>query len=209
MAADCRIYLITPAQFELEVFLPRLELALEDGLVACLQLRLKDMAEEEVERYARAIIPICHKHDVQFILNDNPALAVKVGADGVHIGEEDGTAEEARMVIGEEMVLGVSCYNSMHRAMEAGEQGADYVAFGAFYPTTTKAKTVQAELARLQDWTMFAELPCVAIGGITDENVTPLVRSGADFVAIVRYVWEHPEGEKVAVQKLAEMISGV
>ncbi len=212
MAQACRLYLITPPQLEVEEFIPQLEEAFSGGDVACLQLRLKKpdggkIDDQTISDAAKAIIPICQKYDVQFILNDNPELAKKIGADGVHVGEEDGSVENARKIVGEHMVVGCSCYDSKHRAMEACEQGADYVAFGAFYDTQTKAKIRRPSPDILKDWSQFTEIPCVAIGGIKPDNLVPLVKAGADFIAVVTGIWNHPDGTKTAVAKYNQAIS--
>lgn len=204
----CRLYAITPPRFELAEFLPQLEAALGAGDVACVQLRLKEASDEEVRAAAKAMLPICHAHNVPLILNDALEIALEVGADGLHLGQEDlakTSVKAIRKQIPEEMVLGITCHASSHLAMEAGEQGADYVAFGAFYPTTSKPKeklekwgTPTAEL--LEGWAQFATLPCVAIGGITPENSAPLVRAGADFIAVITGIWNHPQGAAAGVK---------
>lgn len=204
--ASCQIYLISPAQFELEAFTPRLESALKTRKVAVFQLRMKPASDIEVEEAARVLMEICHKHDVMFILNDHPHIAKRIGADGVHLGDEDMSVANARELLGSDVTIGASCYGSMDRAMMTGQEGADYVAFGAFYETKTKEPKGRPEPEILTRWIEQATLPCVAIGGITDKNCEPLVKAGADFIAIVSYVWEHPEGEAKAVEDLAAAI---
>jgi thiamine-phosphate pyrophosphorylase len=145
------------------------------------------------------LMPIAHKHEVAFILNDDPDRAAKYDCDGVHVGQDDMTAHDARKVIGDDKILGVTCHDSKHLAMEAGEAGADYVAFGAFYDTQTKQAKTQASPDILTFWQEFVELPCVAIGGITPDNAAPLAEAGADFIAASAGVWHHADGAAAAI----------
>jgi thiamine-phosphate pyrophosphorylase len=204
----CRLYLVTPPVFELDAFAGVLERALSGGDVACLQLRMKGAADGDVLKAAKRLMPICVKENVAFILNDRPDLAVKAGADGVHIGQSDGSYEEARRLLGGERIIGVTCHNSRHLAMTAAEAGADYVAFGAFYPTATKDAGYRAEPGILQWWNELFEVPSVAIGGITVENCAPLVDAGADFLAVCAGVWEHPKGPDAAVYDFNKAMAG-
>lgn len=174
---------------------------MDAGDVACLQLRLKDAGPEEVARATEALMPVCHARDVAFILNDDAALAARLGCDGAHLGQEDGDHEEARRLLGGR-ILGITCHASRHLAMEAGELGADYVAFGAFFPTGTKEVKHQAAPEILEWWTEMMEVPCVAIGGIHAGNCAPLVQAGADFLAVVGAVWSHPDGPAAGVRAL-------
>lgn len=199
-----RLYLITPPQLELGKFAPQLEQALSAGDVASLQLRLKgehNQAADEaiIGEAVRHLMPIAHKHDVAFILNDDPALAAKFDCDGVHIGQDDMDYQQARALLGDDKIIGVTCHDSKHLAMEAGEAGADYVAFGAFYDTDTKQAKSRAEADILTFWQQFVELPCVAIGGISPDNAAPLVSAGADFIAASAGVWRHADGPAAAV----------
>lgn len=195
----CRLYLITPPAFELAAFSLALKDALAGGDVACVQLRLKDVRDDDVLRIGRALLPIVQAADAAFILNDRPDLAAKLNADGVHVGQEDASYAEARALLGKDCIVGVTCHDSRHLAMEAAEAGADYVAFGAFYPTGTKEPKHWAEPELLEIWAEIAETPCVAIGGITVENCEPLLRAGADFIAVSAGVWAYPEGPRAAV----------
>jgi thiamine-phosphate pyrophosphorylase len=197
--ARCRLYLITPPRFELKDFAETLARALDAGDVACLQLRLKDAPDDAVRRAAEALMPVAHRHDVAFLVNDRPDLAASVGADGVHVGQDDAPYAQARRIVGPDRIVGVTCHDSRHLAMEAGEAGADYVAFGAFHPTTTKDPKAHAEPEILGWWSELFEVPCVAIGGITVENCAPLVEAGADFLAVSGGVWNHPSGPERAV----------
>lgn len=197
--SHCQLYLISP----LEVggsFPDRLARAIDagEGLVSAFQFRVKGIDQHECARLAAPLQSVCGERDVAFIVNDSIALAKRIGADGVHLGQEDGTVAEARAELGKDAQIGVTCHDSRHLAMAAGEAGADYVAFGAFFPTTTKEVTHRAELETLEWWQAIFEIPCVAIGGITPENCTPLVAAGADFLAVSGAVWN---GDEVAAVK--------
>jgi len=170
------------------------------------QLRLKDVTDDEVRRAGEVILPICHEYGVQFILNDKVHLVSKLGANGVHVGGDDGDVAEIRSIIGNKAVLGVSCYASKDRAISAGEGGADYVSFGAFYETKTKEPKGRPDPDILTWWSSYAELPCAAIGGIKPNNCGVLVEAGADFVAVVSYVWEHKDGPGRAVAEFNKAI---
>ncbi len=195
----CRLYLITPPAFELAAFSQALEDALAGGDVACVQLRLKDGADAEVLRVGAALKPIVQAAGAAFIVNDRPDLAAKLDADGVHVGQEDASYAEARALMGRDRIVGVTCHDSRDLAYEAAEAGADYVAFGAFYPTQTKTPKTSADLDLLEIWQETMETSCVAIGGITVENAMPLVRAGADFIAVSAGVWAYADGPRAAV----------
>lgn len=199
-----RLYLISPPSIELSSFCKSLELALSGGDVGSFQLRLNNTTDQQIVEAAKALIPICHAHEVAFIMNDRPDLALAVNADGVHLGQDDCDLKRARAIVGPDRVIGVSCHDSRHLAMDAGEQGADYVAFGAFFPTKSKSPEALAKWGTPKEdildwWQTFTVLPCVAIGGITPSNCAPLAKAGADFVATITAVWEHPEGPAKAV----------
>ncbi|MBC7769486.1 MAG: thiamine phosphate synthase [Phycisphaerales bacterium] len=199
MRERCRLYLITPPAFELTAFARTLADALDGGDVACVQLRLKDAPDAEVLRAGAALMPIVQDAGAAFIVNDRPDLAAKLNADGVHVGQSDASYAQARALMGKERIVGVTAHNSRHLAMEAAEAGADYVAFGAFYPTGTKTPAHWAEPEILEIWQEAMETPCVAIGGIVTENAEPLVRAGADFIAVSAGVWAHAAGPRAAV----------
>ena len=199
MTERCRLYLITPPKLEPRAFAETLKRALGAGDVASLQLRLKDVSDDEIEQAVNALMPIAQAADVAFILNDRPDLAKKFGCDGVHVGQEDASYAEARAAMGAGIV-GVTCHDSRHLAIEAAEAGADYVAFGAFFPTMTKEAKTHADLDLLTWWSEVMVVPCVAIGGITVENAKPLVQAGADFLAVSSGVWSHPQGPGAAVK---------
>jgi thiamine-phosphate pyrophosphorylase len=204
---DCRLYLITPPSLP-EGFADALARALDAGDVACLQLRLKDAPRDTVKRAVEALMPVAHARDVAFLLNDDAVLAKELGCDGAHLGQGDGDHAAARKLLGPERTLGITCHASRHLAMEAGEMGADYVAFGAFFPTGTKEVQHHAEPEILQWWSEMFEIPCVAIGGITAANCAPLVQAGADFLAVVGAVWNHPEGPGAGVRAMNAAIAG-
>jgi thiamine-phosphate pyrophosphorylase len=196
----CRLYLITPPRLEAKSFADTLKRALDAGDVASLQLRLKDGSDDEIRRATEILMPIAQKRDVAFILNDRPDLARGMRCDGVHVGQEDASYAEARLIVGKNAIVGVTCHDSRHLAMEAAEAGADYVAFGAFFPTATKEAKTRADIELLRWWTELMVVPCVAIGGITVENAAPLVEAGADFLAVSSGVWDYPEGPAAAVR---------
>ena len=192
----CQLYLISPSDVG-GGFPDRLKAALAGGRVAAFQLRVKDIDQHEIARLAEPLQRICADADVAFIVNDSVSLAKRLDADGVHLGQSDGDPREARAELGPSKQIGVTCHASRHLAMEAGEAGADYVAFGAFYPTLTKPSEHRPEPAILSWWASLFEIPCVAIGGITPDNASPLVRAGADFLAVCNAVWgrDDPAGE--------------
>ena len=201
-----QLYLISPLDVSGE-FPQRLERALDavPGLVTAFQFRVKDIDQHEAARLAEPLQEICAAREVAFIVNDSIPLAKRLGADGVHLGQKDGTVEEAREELGREAQIGVTCHASRHLALEAGEAGADYVAFGAFFPSTTKQSEHRPEPELVEWWTGLIEIPCVAIGGITPENCRPLIEAGADFLAVSGAVWN---GDEVAsVKAFAEQIA--
>ncbi len=177
-----------------------LKRTLDAGDVASYQLRLKDISDDDISRVADVVRPIIQSRNVAFILNDRPDLAAKLGCDGVHVGQEDASYAEARRILGPNRIVGVTCHNSMHLAMEAAEAGADYVAFGAFFPTGTKEPKTRASVEILKDWSDATVVPCVAIGGITVENAPPLIAAGADFLAVSAGVWDFTGGPAEAVK---------
>lgn len=183
-----------------------LEDALGGGDVAALQIRLKPASDEQIRAAVRALMPICRARDVAVILNDRADLAAAMGCDGVHVGQHDTPYAEARRLMGPERIVGVTCHASRHLAMEAAERGADYVAFGAFFATTTKEASSQADADLLQWWSDIMEVPCVAIGGITVANCRALIDAGADFLCVSSGVWNHPGGPRVAVKEFSALM---
>lgn len=199
--AACRLYLITPpALDDPGAFAETLKGALDAGDVAALQIRLKDASDDAIARACELLLPVAQSRDVAAIMNDRPDLAARLGCDGVHIGQEDATYAEARAAVGPRGMVGVTCHDSRHLAMEAAEAGADYVAFGAFFDTRTKATTARPDLELLTDWQQIMQIPCVAIGGITVDNCAPLIAAGADFLAVSSGVWAYPDGPEAAVR---------
>jgi thiamine-phosphate pyrophosphorylase len=204
----CRLYLITPPRIDdLAAFGRALGGALEAGDVGALQLRLKDVDDSIIEAAVHVLRPIVGSRDIPLILNDSPDLAARFGCDGVHIGQDDAPYAEARRIVGTERIVGVTCHDSRHLAMDASEAGADYVAFGAFFPTATKDAKTRADPEILEIWQESMLTPCVAIGGITPANCGPLVAAGADFIAASAAVWAHPDGPRAAVAAFNEAIA--
>lgn len=206
-APRCRLYLITPPAFEPARLAEDLARALDAGDVAALQIRLKGAEGDAIRRATDALRPVAQSRGVAVLLNDRADLAVQTGCDGAHLGQEDGSHAEGRRLLGPDRTLGITCHASRHLAMEAGEAGADYVAFGAFFPTTTKEAKHRATPEILEWWSGMFELPCVAIGGVTAANCAPLVQAGADFLAVVGAVWQHPEGPAAGVRAMNAAIA--
>ncbi|WP_426014542.1 thiamine phosphate synthase [Caulobacter sp. DWR2-3-1b2] len=205
---DCRLYLITPPTLDdLAAFARTLAEALDGGDVAALQIRLKDASDEAIAAAVGALSPIARAHDAAVILNDRPDLAAQTRCDGVHIGQDDMPLAQARKLMGQGAMIGVTCHDSRHLAMEAAEAGADYVAFGAFFPTTTKDALTTADLEILSIWQETMEVPSVAIGGVTAENAAPLATAGADFLAVSAGVWKHVGGPAAGVAALNAAIA--
>ena len=201
-----KLYLISPQEVG-GSFPDRLKAALEPGIAAAFQLRVKDVEEHELARLAEPIQRLCADAGVAFIVNDSMTLAKRLGADGVHLGQSDGDIREARSLLGPSAQIGKTCHDSRHFAMEAGEAGADYVAFGAFYPTTTKPSNYRPAPSILTWWSALFEIPCVAIGGITPGNAKPLIDAGADFLAVCQAVWGKDD-PAAAVTSFEKVLSG-
>lgn len=201
----CQLYLISPLDVS-GGFADRLARALDAGPVAAFQFRVKDVDQHEAARLAEPLLRVCADREVAFIVNDSVSLAKRLGADGVHLGQGDGDPREARAILGPSAQIGVTCHDSRHLAMEAGEAGADYVAFGAFHPTTTKETAHRPDPSILSWWTTVFEIPCVAIGGITPDNAAPLVAAGADFIAVSGAVWNGDEAD--AVRRFETLLAG-
>jgi thiamine-phosphate pyrophosphorylase len=214
VAETCRLYLITPPDIAAEgrdpkAFAPILASALDAGDVACVQLRLKDVSDDAIRRACDAIREIVQSRGVALIMNDRPDLAVEGGCDGVHVGQEDSPYAEARRIVGPQAIVGVTCYASRHLAMEAAEAGADYVAFGGFFPTTTKqvAFRERTDPEILTWWQEMMTVPVVAIGGITVANCHELVEAGADFLAVAAGIWGYADGPAAAVRDFNKAIA--
>lgn len=210
-AYPCRLYLVSPPKLTPDTFVKTLDAALAAGDVAAFQLRLKHATDAQIIVAVEALMPVTRAHGVAFMLNDRVDLAATLGVDGVHLGQEDMPIAQARTLLGEQTAIGISCHDSSHLAMEAAEAGADYVAFGAFHPTRSKepaqlAKYGTPTLELLQSWAMYTTVPCVAIGGLTPENCKPIVAAGADFIAAIHAIWEHPQGAAAAVREFNDSI---
>ena len=201
----CQLYLISPLDVGGD-FPDRLTAALGGGPVAAFQFRVKGLDQHAAARLAEPLQRVCADHDVAFIVNDDMSLARRLGADGVHLGQSDGDPREARALLGPSAQIGVTCHDSRHLAMEAGEAGADYVAFGAFFPTTTKEAIHRPDPSILGWWSRLFELPCVAIGGITPENGRGLVQAGADFLAVCSAVWGHQGGPGAGIKAFEDVL---
>ncbi len=205
----CRLYLISPPHFQLSAFEEQLRSAISGGDIGAFQLRMKDADDQDIKAAAAHLLPICREHGIAFIINDRPDIAMEVGADGAHLGQDDlnfWPIDKTRQIMGPDFVIGISCHDSSHMAMQAGEDGADYVAFGAFYPTKSKSPEKLAHYGTpkpdmLEWWYHYTVLPCVAIGGMTPENCAPLVAAGADFIAAITAIWEHPQSPAKAVSE--------
>ncbi|MBE87906.1 MAG: thiamine phosphate synthase [Rhodospirillaceae bacterium] len=206
---SCRLYLITPPQIEIATFSDALKVALDGGDVACLQLRLKDVPDEHIRSATEVLMPIAHQYNVAFLINDRADLAAELGCDGVHIGQEDTPYAEARDLLGDDAVIGVTCKRSRHLAVEAADLGADYVAFGGFFHSSTKVseKTERANPEILSWWTETTNVPCVAIGGITPENCRQLVEAGAGMLCVIAAIWSCPQGPGAAVRNFNKVMS--
>lgn len=205
----CQLYLITPPVIDdLKAFAGRLESALDAGAVAALQIRLKPADDATITAAVKRLAPIAQSRRVAVILNDRPDLASALGCDGVHVGQTDASVASARRIMGKTAMIGATCHDSRHLGMEAAEQGADYVAFGAFYPTDTKETVHRPDPEILTIWQETMEIPSVAIGGITVDNAAPLVAAGADFLAVSAGVWAHPQGPAEAVRRFSTILAG-
>ena len=202
----CQLYLITPPILDLLTFSETLKKTLNVGGIAAIQLRLKEVNERSICKAAEVLVPIAHSHNTKFIMNDHPELAKKTGCDGVHIGQKDATYQKARNILGKNAIIGVTCHDSRNLAIEASRKGADYVAFGAFFPTFTKKTSYTPDLEILKWWTETTTLPSVAIGGITTKNCCPLIESGANFLSVISGVWNHKNGPEKAIHEFNQCI---
>ena len=202
----CRLYLITPPTIILSTFKDDLRDACDGGDIACVQLRLKDANRDQILQAIDILAPIAQERNIAFILNDNPELAAQTCCDGVHIGQRDAKYEKTRDIVGENAIVGVTCHDKRYLAIEASQKGADYVAFGAFFPTNTKKTTSQPEVEILNTWSAMTRVPCVAIGGITQQNCHSLIQAGADFLAVVSAIWDYEAGPGAAVKAFNDTI---
>ena len=206
LKSRCRLYLITPPKIILDSFKDDLANACDGGDVACVQLRLKHASRDEILQAIDTLAPITHERNTAFILNDNPELAAQTACDGVHIGQKDMSYKQARKVVGKNALVGVTCHDKRYLAIEAAEKGADYVAFGAFFSSNTKETNTQPDPDILETWSTMTTVPCVAIGGITHKNCSPLIQAGADFLAVVSAIWDFGAGPGAAVKAFNKII---
>ena len=202
----CQLYLITPSKIEARDFCEQLISALKVGNIACVQLRLKNIPEDLTHKTIEAILPITQDYGVPLILNDDPVMALETGCDGVHIGQKDIDYISTRNIVGRDSIVGVTCLDSIDLAMLAAERGADYVAFGGFFPSATKISDGKPTIETIKKWNEITTVPSVAIGGITPQNCDQLVLAGADFLAVISAVWEHPKGPAAAVTEFNQII---
>lgn len=204
----CQIYLITPPALDPDTFRDGLVAAIESDVVGAVQLRLKQASDDEIRRATEVLLPVVQDRGISFILNDRPDLAHELGCDGVHVGQDDTPYRDAQRIMGTEAVVGVTCKASRHLAITAADQGADYVAFGAFFQSATKADAVTCATTEiLQWWSELMVVPCAAIGGISQQNCGPLVAAGVDFLAVISAVWDHPKGPGEAISEFENIIA--
>ena len=205
---SCKLYLLTPAAIEAVSFADTLKRAIDAApeIVGAVQLRLKDISDDDFKRAAETLLPVCHAFDLPLIINDRPDIAASIGADGVHIGQDDTDYATARDMLGADAIIGVTCHASRDLAIEAGDKGADYVAFGAFFPSASKETKHQADPEIIEIWSSMTIVPCVAIGGVTAENCPPLVAAGADYLAVIGCIWSHPDGPEAGVRAFTEVL---
>ncbi|HOT82068.1 MAG TPA: thiamine phosphate synthase [Candidatus Defluviicoccus seviourii] len=206
---SCRLYLITPPRLDAAAFSSVMAQALDAGDVAAVQLRLKDVSDDDIRQACDILRPVVQAREAAFLLNDRADLAAEMGCDGVHVGQSDCPYRTARRLVGDNAIVGVTCHASRHLAIEAAEAGADYVAFGAFFPTATKVAPTAADPEILEWWSTMMTVPCVAIGGLTVANCAAVIEAGADFLAVSAGVWDHPEGVAAAVRAFNAAIERV
>ncbi|HMT39215.1 MAG TPA: thiamine phosphate synthase [Thermomonas sp.] len=181
------LYLLTPDEHDGERLLARTLPLLP--FASCVQLRAKGLDRQVLMAAGQRLRSVCREADVAFIVNDDPGLARELDADGVHLGEDDASVDDARRLLGDAAIIGVSCYDDLALARRLASEGADYLAFGAFFPSPTKPHARRASLQLLRDSAALG-LPRVAIGGITPENGGPLVAAGADLLAVISGVFD-------------------
>ena len=194
------LYAITDCKnIDSEEMLRRTEAILQTG-ISVLQYRDKN-ADQALKRFrGTALKKLCAKYSTPFLINDDVQLAMEIGTDGVHIGNDDTDYHVSRKLLGENAIIGISCYNEFARAILAEQMGADYVAFGAFFPSPSKDKTVKAETRLLQQAKTALDIPVVAIGGINPENGAALVEAGADMLAVISSIYNNPEPQATVLE---------
>ncbi len=201
-----KIYLITPPKIDENFFFTSLENVLSTKIVSCLQIRLKNVEDKNIIEICKIVRPICDNYKIPLIINDRLDLVKKCDADGVHLGQEDGSIKDARKYLGSNFIIGASCYNSKHIAMEAAENGADYVAFGAFFESKTKVPKVKVKKNIIEDWNFISNIPCVAIGGITPTNCKDLIKAGADHLAVIGSIWNSDKSPEKAIMDFKKIL---
>ncbi|HHL43312.1 MAG TPA: thiamine phosphate synthase [Hellea balneolensis] len=200
----CQIYLITPPSIgDIQAFSRILQTTLAAAPIACLQIRIKDRAPEDIINLATEIVPICHAHETLVIMNDDPHLVAPCQADGVHLGQSDMDIKNAQQLLEDDAIIGITCHNSTSLAIEAAMSDADYVAFGSFFESATKPEARPADLEILQWWRHTTIIPSVAIGGITVDNAEAIIKAGADYIALSSGVWDYAKGPAEAVKRLS------
>ena len=197
-----KIYLISPPKINLDNFVIDLEVALKTNKVPVFQLRLKNISDQEVLEIGKKLLKICHQNNTLFILNDREDLALQIGADGVHLGSDDCNVLKARKMVPENFIIGASCYDSKHLAAQAAEDGANYVAFGTFFPSKTKNSAGKPTPEIIKWCNEILNVGSVAIGGINANNCHEIALAEPDFVSIISYVWDNENGIKSAIEQL-------
>ena len=200
------LYLISPENLEIKKFQLQLEAILMTGTVSIFQLRLKDICEKTLTEHIKKLFPICKKYNVLFILSDNPKLVKLLDLDGVHVGEQDPSISKCREIIGKYKIIGKSCYNSPRLATRSQNNGADYIAFGAFFKTKTKKTFKKINFDQLKKWKNLKKIPVIGIGGINIANCRKISRFHLDFFAISSAVWKSDIGAVKYLKKFKNLI---
>lgn len=192
------LYVITDKKLiKRDSFVETVEMAIKGG-ARIVQLREKETPDDEIINLGKAILNVTKRYSVPIIINDSPELAKEIGADGVHLGGEDTSIEKARMVLGSEAIIGVSCYNQIERGLDAVKRGADYVAFGTPYNTPTKPDREPTSIEILNEAVKLINIPIFAIGGITKDNAQPILDTGVDGIAVITSVFGSSDPEAAA-----------
>ena len=184
------VYLISPTKIPDNTFFKSLELVFKSKKVSFFQLRLKNEKLSKKILFSKKIIKICRKYDVKFLVNDDPILALKVNADGCHLGQKDMSIIKAKKIL-KNKIIGITCHNSIRLAKKALMNGANYIAVGAFYKTKTKKVKFRAKPSIFRKIKKLSDNPIVAIGGINEKNYRKLLLNKANFLAISGYIWNN------------------
>ena len=197
------IYLISPQKIRGVKFYKKLNKVLKTNKVKYFQLRLKKTSTSNLLKIARKVKKIVKKYNVKFLINDDPFVAKMINADGCHIGQKDMDFKNSRKILGKKKIIGVTCHNSKKLALKAKKHGANYVAFGSFFRSSTKKTAVKANLAILRWAQKKINMPTVAIGGINSSNYKKVLSNGADFIACSSYIWNSKKLDPIsAINKL-------